>query len=613
MHAPMAPLRHSVHFLLKLSLPVAGLLLASSGCAENNSSAAPVRPAVAASSAPAPAEALFDQKQDSDHGCSYFYFLWGRHAELESKYDAALEAYEKALICDPDANFVISKLPALLVRMNRRDEAAARLRDYLRRHPKEAEPRMQLAKLLIDAGKFQEAADQYRQAHELNPKETAPLLLLSELHLSENKPEEAKAALEEVLAADSRSYPAHLLLARLLAAQGELAQAVEHYQQAVSLNASEGLQLELAEVLIEQKKYAQAASIYKELLKQDEENEEARIGLIHTCLLQNNERQAMAELKRLNDLTGNPEQAELTVAKLYIRWEEYSKAITLLHEILNKEKDISEARYLLGALQMQEKQYQEALQTLAQIDPEADEHEDALILQVRVLKELGQEDEAARRLEAALRKDSQLSPEVWLLLTSIYQAAEQDAACRKTFARALENYPDNEQLLYDYGLFLNESGRKKQALAIMNKLLQLNPDHAGALNYIGYTWAESKTNLSKAFLYLTRAGELKPDNPSIHDSLGWVYYQMGSLDNALRTLQEAAAMAPDDPAVHEHLAEAQAAAGQRAVAEKAWRKALELYSTEAAAAMSKRKQERAENGIRRVKEKLALLDAKEKQ
>ncbi len=611
----MAPLSRSVHFLLKLSLPVAGLLLASSGCAENKSPAAPVRQ-VAASSAtavPAQAAALPDKEQDSDHGCSYFYFLWGRHAELESKYDAALEAYEKALICDPDANFVISKLPALLVRMNRRDEAAACLRDYLSRHPEEAEARMQLANLLIDAGKLQEAAEQYRQAHELNPKETAPLLLLSELHLSENKPDEAKAALQKVLAADSHSYPAHLLLARLLAAQGQLAQAVEHYQQAVNLNASEGLQLELADVLIEQKKHAQAAKIYKELLKQDEENEEARIGLIHTLLLQNKERQAMKELKRLQDLTGNPEQAELTVVKLCIRWEEYAKAVKMLQAMLKKDDDLPEALYLLGALHVQEKKYQDALQTLAKISPEADEHEDALILQVRVLKELGQEDEAARRLEAALTGDNQLSPEVWLLLTGIYQAAEQDAACRKTFARALESYPDNEKLLYDYGLFLNEAGRKKQALAIMNKVLRLNPDHAGALNCIGYIWAESRTNLNKAFLYLTRAKELKPDNASIHDSLGWVYYQMGSLDNALRTLQEAAAMAPDDPAVHEHLAEAQAAAGQLAAAEKAWRNALELYSKEAAAATGKRKQQkRAENGIRRIKEKLARLGAKEK-
>ena len=71
-------------------------------------------------------------------------------------------------------------------------------------------------------------------------------------------------------------------------------------------------------------------------------------------------------------------------------------------------------------------------------------------------------------------------------------------------------------------------------------------------------------------------------------------------------------MAPDDPAVHEHLGEAQAAVGQQAAAEQAWRKALELYSNEVAAAIGKRQQERAENGIRRVKDKLARLGEKEK-
>ncbi len=611
--SPMVSPRYSIRFLLKLSqaLPLTLLLLSSSGCAENKT--APANHLPLSSSTSAATATVLSKEDGTDRSCSYFYFLWGRHAELEAKYDAALEAYEKALICDPDANFVISKLPSLLVRMNRRNEAATRLRDYLHSHPEEVGARMQLAQLLIDEGKLQEAAEQYRQAHELNPEDTAPLLLLSELHLSENKPEQAKAALQEVLARDNRSYPAHLLLARLLAAEGQLSQSIDHYQQAFSLNPLEGLQLEMAEVLIQQKKYRQTAKIYKELIAQDEQNEDARIGLIHTYLLQNKEQKAMKELKRLKELTGNPEQAELTVVKLYIRWEEYHKAIRLLKDILRKEKDLSEARYLLGALQFQQEKYKQVLKTLEQINAEAEEYEDGLSLQVRVLKELGREQEAIQRLETALKEqDNQLSPDVWLLLAGMYQDAEQDTACCKTFVRALTAYPDNEQILYAYGLFLDESGQKKQALAIMKKLLILNADHTGALNYIGYRWAENKINLNRAFLYLTRAKELKPENASIHDSLGWVYFQMGSLAEAVQSLKEAIAMEPDDPAVYEHLAAAQAASGHREAAKAAWQKALDLYNKQVAAAKSKRKREQAEKGRKRVKDKLAGLQDKEK-
>jgi tetratricopeptide (TPR) repeat protein len=613
----MASPCYSLRWMLKLSqalLPLTLLLLSSSGCAENKTVPPPNLASSLSASSAVPTIPV--QKDDTDHSCSYFYFLWGRHAELENKYNAALEAYEKALICDPDANFVISKLPSLLVRMNRRNEAVTRLRDYLQSHPKEIDARMQLANLLIDDGKLQEAAEQYQQAHELNPKDTAPLLLLSELHLSENKPEQAKAALQDVLNTDSQSYPAHLLLARLLAAEGELRSSLAHYQEAIRLHPSEGLQLEMADVLMQQKKYTKSAKIYKELIAQDEQNEEARIGLIHTYLLQNKETEAMKELERLKELTGNPEQAELTVVKLYIRWEEYHKAIRLLQEILRKEKDFPEARYLLGALQLQEKKYTQALKTLEQISSEAEEYEDGLVLQVRVLKELGRESEAVQRLEAALAKEDEnpLSPDVWLLLAGIYQSAEQDTACQKTFVHALAAYPDNEQILYDYGLFLDKSGQKQQAFATMKKLLQLNPDHAGALNYIGYTWAEKKINLSHAFLYLTRAKELKPENASIRDSLGWVYFQMGSFAEAIQSLKEAIALDANDPAVYEHLAAAQAASGRREAAKTAWQAALDVYNKQLAATTreSKRERKRIEKGLQRVKEKLAGLQEKKK-
>ena len=35
--------------------------------------------------------------EEADYGCSYFYFLWGRHAELAAKYDEALECHKKSL------------------------------------------------------------------------------------------------------------------------------------------------------------------------------------------------------------------------------------------------------------------------------------------------------------------------------------------------------------------------------------------------------------------------------------------------------------------------------------------------------------------------------------
>ncbi|MCW5205353.1 tetratricopeptide repeat protein [Desulfobulbus sp. F5] len=622
------------HFLRKLPPVLLATLVFSftNGCAHKKKPAPPplvppkqaavIKPAPTVKAVPVIGESSTKSKNiampvppkdESDHGCSYFYFLWGRHAELETKYEAALEAYEKALICDPDADFVISKLPLLLLRMDRRDEAAIKLKEYLARHPEDTASRMLLAKVFISDGKLAEAAEQYRKAHELNPKDTTPLLLLSELHLAENKQEQAKAALENVLAVDRSSHAAHLLLARLLAAEEKFASALDHYQQAIAITPSGGVQLEMADLLVRQKKYRQAVKMYQALLVENEDNEEARIALIHVYLTQNKEKKAMAELKRLKDLANNPEQNDLTIIKLCIRWEEYAKAMSLLQDLLKKE-EMPEARYLLGALQFQEKQYEDALKTLEKISPEDEEYEDGLILQVRTLKELKQQEQAIQLLQSALEGEQQLGPDMYVLLASLYQTAEQDEAVKKTYDRALKAHPGNEHLLYEYGLFLDYSGKKKQALSAMQKLLKKNSDHVGALNYVGYAWADAKVNLNKAFLYLSRAKELKPADGYIQDSLGWVYYRLGNFEEARKTLETAARLTPDDAAVFDHLAEVYLAAGRKDEALKAWQKALDLHAKKPTEGeKNKKQQEREYRERQRLEEKIDRLTHKEKQ
>ena len=63
-----------------------------------------------------------------DSSCSYFYLLWGTHAENNKLYQEAEEAFEKALICDPDSRYILRRLPVLLLRMGKSQGAAKWLR-----------------------------------------------------------------------------------------------------------------------------------------------------------------------------------------------------------------------------------------------------------------------------------------------------------------------------------------------------------------------------------------------------------------------------------------------------------------------------------------------------
>ena len=90
----------------------------------------------------------------------------------------------------------------------------------------------------------------------------------------------------------------------------------------------------------------------------------------------------------------------------------------------------------------------------------------------------------------------------------------------------------------------------------MYKVLDIDAWHANALNYIGYTYAESGIMLDEAERLVKKALEIKPDSGHIMDSLGWVYYKRGEFGKAVVELEKATRLLPEDPIVMEHLGDA---------------------------------------------------------
>jgi len=85
------------------------------------------------------------------------------------------------------------------------------------------------------------------------------------------------------------------------------------------------------------------------------------------------------------------------------------------------------------------------------------------------------------------------------------------------------------------------------------KVLELQPDNAGALNYLGYMLADRNVKLEEAHKMIARAVELDPQNGAYLDSLGWVYYRQNLLDQAEASLRKAIERMSSDPTVHDHL------------------------------------------------------------
>ena len=111
----------------------------------------------------------------------------------------------------------------------------------------------------------------------------------------------------------------------------------------------------------------------------------------------------------------------------------------------------------------------------------------------------------------------------------------------------------------------------------LRAFLEIEPDNADVLNFLGFLYAEHDRNLEEAESLLNRALAIDPENPYYLDSLGWVYYRQGKGEKAARLIQRAIySMDGDDAVLRDHLGDVYQLLGQKERALTEWRHALRL-------------------------------------
>jgi tetratricopeptide (TPR) repeat protein len=158
---------------------------------------------------------------------------------------------------------------------------------------------------------------------------------------------------------------------------------------------------------------------------------------------------------------------------------------------------------------------------------------------------------------------------------------------RKRYAEAIEYYtraialipkPEKRHWSYWYarGTCYERTKQWPLAEADLQKALQLSPDQALVLNYLGYSWIDQNRNLKQGLALIEKAVSLKPDDGYIVDSLGWAHYRLGNFKEAVRFLERAVELKPEDPVLNDHLGDALWRVGRTREARYQWQQALTL-------------------------------------
>jgi tetratricopeptide (TPR) repeat protein len=163
------------------------------------------------------------------------------------------------------------------------------------------------------------------------------------------------------------------------------------------------------------------------------------------------------------------------------------------------------------------------------------------------------------------------------------------AEALRALEAAVAESPRQPGLLFALGMAYDHAGKRELALTRMRALLELKPDHAEALNYVGYSWAERGERLPEARRLVERALSLEPENGAYLDSLGFIALRQGEVDAAVGLLERAAALLPRDATVLEHLGDAYRAARRADDAARVYRQALAAGDGGEALAPARRK------------------------
>src|SRR5438132_1627504 len=193
--------------------------------------------------------------------------------------------------------------------------------------------------------------------------------------------------------------------------------------------------------------------------------------------------------------------------------------------------------------------------------------------EAQALRQSGKADQGIALLEGQLQKHSD-DPEAYVALAQVYSETNRGAQAVKMLQDAQAKFPSESSLTFELAAVFEKQKKYSDAEAVFRQLIAREPNHAGALNYLGYMLAERGERLDESVGYIKRALAIEPDNGSYLDSLGWAYFKSGKLDLAEENLKRAADQLLTNSVVQDHYGDVLAKLGRYDQAITAWNRAL---------------------------------------
>ncbi len=260
----------------------------------------------------------------------------------------------------------------------------------------------------------------------------------------------------------------------------------------------------LAQTLIKTSDYESAAGLYESLINQNPKEGDNYIALALINLELNKDENAQTILKTLAEQSQWESAANFYLGKIEEKHNNSAAAIVLFDKVTDQQLSLEAAISSINLL-VKERQFE-------QVDS---------------------------RLSVLLQKYPQQKLRFVLMQASLYSQQNQQEKSFNLLSEMLLEFPDEKDVLYTRALVAEHLGKMDVLETDLKKIIAKYPDDVDALNALGYKLLDDASRYHEAEKYLQHAIKLRPSEPAIMDSYGWLQFKIGKYPQALSYLQSA--------------------------------------------------------------------------
>ncbi|MCB0351393.1 MAG: tetratricopeptide repeat protein [Bdellovibrionales bacterium] len=513
-----------------------------------------------------------------------YHFALGEALSLDGESERAIEEFKLATVYDAESAEIRLRLGNEYLRQGLLTESVEQAELALKLDSESVDVHLFLGGLYSALKMYKQAHEQYQFVAHKEPTNNEVPLYLGALYVEQEKFDEAEAQFLHAakMKGNERAYLAHYYIGKMRASQGEanLQRAEKAFVKSLQLKPDfdEGV-LALSDLYTSKGLKAKSIKLLESYQEQFGPQKSIAFQLSQMYLDAENYTKAYKHLQVLESFEPKNLNVKVKMALILIEQKTYDSAIEKLEEIIVMSPGSDKIRFYLAAVYEETGRADLAIENFKKIESSSTYFADAVVHASYLYRKKTDLKSAAELLKVSIAARDDI-PQFYAFYASILDEQKEYKRGVGMLEAALQKFPDNTQLRFYLGSMYDRLGKTEETISEMRKVVALEANHVQALNYLAYTFAEQSKNLEEAESLARQAMDIQPNDAFILDTLGWVLFKQGRVEDSIQYLEAAYRLKPDESIIAEHLGDAYYVFELAAKAKEMYLKAVSVESDE---------------------------------